>query len=129
MSKSPYDPKLREAAEQFNAMCKKYDCMAVCLLVSPTHAEFVNVLDPSWSVMRPEGPAGIRFRSKKEDFNSKEEQHESTEATTHGVTSIVEWSRQTNRMWSGILSTLQKHMKIFYKTWADEPDSIPGDGK
>lgn len=123
-----YDPKLREAAAEFTKLCEKYDCMAVTLFVSPTHAEFVNHFNPSWSVMKLESPNGLRFRSKKEDFSSKEEQHEKTEATAHGVTSIVEWSRKTNEAWANILNQLSKHMRILHSTW-DEPDSVPGDGK
>lgn len=61
--RKPYDPQLREAAEEFKRICEKYDCAGVVLFVSKTHSEFVNRIDPSWSVMRLEGP-GIRFRSK-----------------------------------------------------------------
>ncbi len=124
----PYDPKLREAAEDFKALCLKYDCMGVVLFVSPTHSEFVNELSPTWSVMHKEGEHGIRFRSKKADFPSKDAQHFATESTTHGVTSIVEWTRMTNNAWSGILSKLREHMKIMHSVW-DRPDSVPGDGK
>lgn len=126
--KKPYDPKLREAADEFRAICKKYDCMAACLFVSPSHAEFVNELSPSWSVMKYEGEKQIRFRSKKEDFPSREAQHHATEATAHGITSIVNWTRQQNAAWSGILLQLQQKAKIFYGVW-NKPDSVPGDGQ
>lgn len=126
--KKPYDPKLRKAAIEFSELCEKYDCMGVVLLVSPTHSEFVNHFNPSWSVMHLEPPNGLRFRSKKEDFNSKEEQHEKTEATAHGVTSIVEWSRKTNEVWTNILSQLSTQMTIIHSVWG-KPDSVPGDGK
>ncbi|HTL13092.1 MAG TPA: hypothetical protein VL588_11415 [Bdellovibrionota bacterium] len=129
---APYDPKLREAMLEFRALCAKYDCMGAILLVSRTHAEFGNVIDPTWSVMHfekdPEGGGrmAVRFRSKKEDFPSKEAQHEATEATAHGVTSIMNWARQTHDMWASLLTELQKHMKVFFTVW-DEPDSVPGD--
>lgn len=123
----PYDPKLREAAEEFAVLCAKYDCMGICLFVSPTHAEYVNEMSPSWSVMKREGQ-GFRFRSKRADFPSKEAQHEVTEATTHGVTSIVNWTRQQHAAWSGILGKLMEHMTIAYGVW-DKPDSVPGDGQ
>lgn len=126
--KTPYDPKLREAAEEFKALCGKYDCMGVMLLVSKTHAEFVNEVSPSWSVLRMEAPEAFRFRSKGEDFPSLEAQNEATEATAQGVTSIVEWSRQTHAGWSGILDQLRKHMRIMHAAWGD-PDSVPGDGR
>lgn len=125
---TPYDPKLREVAEEFKALCRKYDCAGVVLFVSPTHAEFVNHLEPTWSVVKLESPDRIRFRSKKEDFHSREEQHRCTEATAHVLTSIVEWSRQVNGSMRGVLEQLGKQMKIAWRVWGD-PDSIPGDGK
>lgn len=127
-TKKPYDPKLREAALEFEQLCKRYDCVGVALFVSKTHSEFINYLSPTWSVMKLEPPNGLRFRSKKEDFKSKEEQHENTNATAHALTSIVEWSRQINDVTRSILQQISKHMAVVWSTW-DKPDSTPGDGK
>jgi hypothetical protein len=124
----PYDPKLREAAEEFELLCKRYDVVGVCLFVSPTHSEFVNELSPSWSIMKIEDNRIIRFRSKRAEFPSKEAQYQATNATAHAVTSVVNWSRQTHGMWGNILYQLQSHIKIFYSIW-DKPDSTPGDGQ
>lgn len=125
----PYDPKLREAALEFESLCKKYDCMGSCLFVSKTHAEFVHAITPTWSVMwiEPEKHT-LRFKSKKEDFPSREAQHEATRSTTHGVTSFLNWSQQQAKQWSAVLETLRKHMTVVYEVW-NGPDSIPGDGK
>lgn len=124
--KKPYDPKLREAAEEFKAICKKYDCAGIVLFVSPTHAEFVNHFTPSWSVIKHvEG--GLRFRSKKEDFPSKETQDPHTNASVHMLTSMLEWSKQLNRNVTHLLTELRKHMTIVWSVWG-EPDSTPGDG-
>lgn len=127
-TKAPYDPKLREAAEEFKALCQKYDCAGVVLFCSPTHSEFVNYLSPSWSVMRVEPPNGLRFSSKRGDFATQEEQHRCTEATAHVLTSILEWSRQVNTSMRGVIEQLGKHMKIGWGVWS-APDSVPGDGK
>lgn len=124
----PYDPKLREASKEFTKICEKYDCMAVNLFVSPTHCEFVNHLHSSWSVIKMEEPNKIIFRSKKEDFKSKKEQHFHTQSSVHAVTSIVEWTRRTNEGWAELLNKLRKHMRILHSVWG-EPDSVPGDGK
>lgn len=128
MTKKLYDPKLRLAMREFDHICKKYDCMGIALLVSPTHSEFANRVEASWSVMRREPNGQIRFRAKKEDFKSKEDQHFHVESTVHGVTSIINWSRQTYGAWDELLAQLQTRMKIFYSIW-DQPDSVPGDGK
>lgn len=124
----PYDLSLRDAAEDFKSICREYDCMGIVLFVSPRHAEFVNHISPSWSLMRHDGNESIRFRSKREDFGSKEEQDLATLATTHGVCSIVEWSRITFEAWQGVLTQLREHMTILHRTW-EKPDSVPGDGK
>jgi hypothetical protein len=105
----------------------KYDCAAMVLMVSPTHAEVLNDLFPTWSVMKREGN-GLRFRSKREDFVTKEAQHQAAEATAHMLTSTVEWSRQLNANMRGVLEQLGRHMKIGWIAW-DKPDSSPGDGK
>lgn len=124
--KKLYDPKLREGADEFRALCEKYDCMGVALFVSPTHSEFVNRLDPSWSVMRMEDNHHVRFRSKAVDFPSKQAQDASTEATVHGVTSIIEWSEKLHENWLQVLMALRNHMTILHSKWGD-PDSVPGE--
>lgn len=126
--KKPYDQKLRDAAEEFKALCQKYDCAGVVLLVSPTNAEFVNHVNPSWSVLSMEGVDRIRFRSKREDWPTKEAQDAATNASVHMLTSIVEWSRQTNTAMRGVIDQLRPHMRIAWAAWG-KPDSVPGDGK
>lgn len=126
--KRPYDPKLREAAEEFRALCQRYDCAGVVLFVSPTNAEFVNHIHPSWSVATIEGNDRLRFRSKREDWPSKEAQDAATSASAHMLTSIVEWSRQVNTSMRGVIEQLRPHMRIAWAAW-DRPDSVPGDGK
>jgi hypothetical protein len=88
----------------------------------------VNHISPSWSVVKIEGPDRLRFRSKREHFETKELQEASTEASAHMLTSIVEWSRQVNAMMRSVLEQLEKHMRIVWSAWG-EPDSYPGDGK
>lgn len=122
-----YDPILKEAAEEFKELCKKYDIFGVTLLVSSSHAEFIHRIDPSWSCMKVDseikGGIGIIFKSKLEDFDSKEDQHEATESTIHALTSIVEWSRQMNNNFQKMLVDLSNHMRIAWKPWKD-PDSV-----
>lgn len=119
-----FDPQLREAAEEFKTICRKYDCAGVVLFVSPTHAEFVNHLHPTWSVARLERPNELRFRTMRADFPSKEEQDRCTNATMHMLTSTIEWSRQVNEMFRSIVAQLGRHMRVGWKTWGD-PDSLP----
>lgn len=127
--KKPYDPKLREAALEFEALCKKYDCMGSALFSSPTHSEYINYFQTSWSVISLESPTQLRLRSKLEDFGGdKAAQKKATESTLHALTSLVEWSRKTHEAYQSVIHQVGKHMRILWKTW-DTPDSIPGDGK
>ncbi len=117
-----FDPKLKEALEEIKPILRKYDCMAVMVLVSPTHSEFLNHIDASWSVMTFEhradgGEVGIRFRTKREDWPSKEAQNKATEASTHALTTFIEWSRITNGAFRSVIQQLGKHMKIAWSTW------------
>ncbi len=128
MKKKPYDPKLREVALEFEALCKKYDVAGFGLFVSPTHAEFMNHLTPSWSVVRIENGNTIRFRSTQADFKTKEAQKFSTEASVHMLTSSIEWSRKVNEAMRNVIVELGRHMQIMWAAW-NKPDSVPGDGK
>lgn len=129
METKPYDPRLREAAEEFNTLCKKYDCMGTVLFSSRTHSEFSTYLDASWSVFSVEEPGKIRFRSKIEDFGGdREAQKAATEDSLHALTSVVEWSRKINESYRFILKEVGKHVRVMWTAWG-APDSIPGDGK
>lgn len=125
LPKQLFDPELRKAAKELEAIAEKYDCAAVCLFVSKTHSEFINHITPEWSVLRREGPNGIRLRSKKEMFSSKEEQHRVTEASAHLLTSVFEWSRQVHSNFGKILEALGAHLNIMWRVWDDKPDSTP----
>jgi hypothetical protein len=124
MSKE-FDPKLKEAAEEINKILRKYDCNASMLLVSPSHSEYLFHIDSSWSTIKFDfGPEGekdgkyyLRFRSKKEDFPSKEAQHFATESTIHFLTSTLQWSMMVQKNMTSMLEMLKQHMKIFYKVW------------
>jgi hypothetical protein len=87
------------------------------LLVSPTHSEYLFHIEASWSVMKFEPGGRMRFRSKREDFKTKEQQHEMTEGSVHALTSFVQFGRMCQANMEGILDQLRKHMKIAYSVW------------
>ncbi len=124
-NKQSFDPKLKEAAEEIKAVLRKYDCNGSMLLVSPSHSEYVFHIDSSWSLMKfdfgPDGPRDgkyyIRFRSKKEDFPSKEAQHVATESTIHFVTSTLQWGSMVQRNMQSLMDQLRHHMRIAYEVW------------
>ena len=46
-----FDPKLRAAMKEIEAVCEKYDCGGIVSLTSKTHGEFRYVL-PKWAGIR-----------------------------------------------------------------------------
>ena len=133
--KTPYDPKLREAMEDIKAVLRKHDIMGCAVLASPTHSEFLCDPGASWSVARienvGEGRYGIRFRSKREDWPSKEAQDEATTATVHGIESIRWLNLKLHEQMGTLVETLRKHMSILTNVagMMGKPDSTPGDGQ
>ncbi len=114
--KQEFDPKLKTAAKEIEDILMKYDILASMLLVSPSHSEYLFHLKASWSVMTFDGMK-LRFRSKLEDFKSKEEQDKSTEASVHAITSFLQFGRMCERNMQLILEDLGKTMKIAYEVW------------
>lgn len=116
-----FDPKLKEALEEIKPILNKYDCMAAMVLVSPTHSEYLNHLTASWSVMKietsPGGESAIRFRSKLEEWPSKEAQRRATECSVHTITTVIEWTRMQNAAFRSVVQVLRSHMKIAWETW------------
>ena len=61
----------------------------------------------------------MRFRSKREDFNTKEEQQQKTEKTVHALTSFVQYGRMCQSNMEDILNHLRKYMTVAYEVWKD----------
>lgn len=114
------DPKLKEAIEEIKATLRKYDAMGAVILVSPSHSEYLNHIQASWSAMsfeEKDGSQGIRFKSKRADYPSKEAQEFATSSSCHALTTIVEWTRKTHDAYRSVLKQLNKHMTIVWETW------------
>lgn len=111
-----FDPKMKEAMAEIKAVIKKYDCAAFVLLNSPIASEFINDITPSWSVMRfdqsEKGEPAIRFRSKKGDFKTKEEQDYCTDRTVNFLYRFVEMMAHHFLAYEKLISQLKEHMEI-----------------
>lgn len=115
--KTEFDPKLKEAMREIEAIIKKYDCMASVIVVSPTHIEYKHVIEASWSVAKFEEPGVIRFKAKQHDFPSKEACHQAIEATVHGFSSFQQYGRKAEQVFGWVIERLGKEMTIIYETW------------
>jgi hypothetical protein len=118
MNKTAFDPKLKQAVEEIKIVLKKYDCNASIILVSPSHAEYLFHIDSSWSVMKFEdGQNAIRFRSKKDDFPSKEAQIFANQSTMHYLTSSLQFGLMCQKNMDTMLNELKKFMIIAWEVW------------
>lgn len=133
MNPVPYDPKLRAAMEEIKAVVAKHDCMALVILASQTHNEFLFEPETTWSLVKWEDRLNgkLRFRSKLEDHPSKEVQDRLTAATAHGLESMRWISLKNHEQLSQLHDALSKHMRILTNVapLMGRPDSVPGDGR
>lgn len=121
MSDTPYDSKLKEAMAEIQAILEKHDIAAHITLVSPTHGEFTYHF-PTWGVITPEEKndlTGFRFRSKREDFASKQAQLDATEVSVHVLFSLRDVAANTVIMMDAIATELRQHMEIDHVPFAD----------
>lgn len=73
----------RECMAEIMAVLKKYD-MAGAITVVDKQRSMFKYHFPTWSVAYVE-PNGLRLRSKKEDFGSRDEQRRASELTAHVI--------------------------------------------
>lgn len=76
-----YDPKLKEAAKDFTALCKKYDIAGYGVFVSETHGEFIYEMSPTWTAVTIDDNR-FRIRAKKDELG-KETRDRLVNGTVH----------------------------------------------
>ena len=83
----PSDPKLKEAMKEIVAVLEKYDIAGIAVIQSPSHAEWLNHISPSWScakMFEDERGTGIHVKALRKDYHT-EEAHRETVAATSGM--------------------------------------------
>jgi len=114
----PYDPDLKIAIEEIKAILDKFQISATVILNSPTHAEYLNYF-PVWSAIQFEkSKPMIKIRSKRKDFNSREEQHAILEASVGLIARARDISAQNFTMYHEIFKIMEKHMDIVHKSFS-----------
>jgi hypothetical protein len=79
-----YSPRLKRVMARITAILKAEDIAGYVVLHEPGFSEYLLAVEPSWSCLRMIGEAGIRLRSKLEDYGGdRERQHLEIEATTN----------------------------------------------
>lgn len=107
-----YDPKLKEIMPELTALFKKHNIGGYVVLCSGTHAEFKFMFEtPDWScVILQEN--GIRFRSKKEDWPSKEAQDSATEKSVNMIEAVQTVAGKCFVDCGEVMDILKEHIKM-----------------
>src|SRR5882724_6077941 len=88
------DQNLKLAMEEIKVMLRRHDCAAVVFLESKSHAEFLYHFSPTWSCVTLHEGGLCRFKSKREDYSSREEQHEVQEKSLGMLVSFGDLGRK-----------------------------------
>jgi hypothetical protein len=117
-----YSPKLKEAMAEIKAVLKKHDIAAHVLLHEPGYSEYLNAIEPSWSLIRIVDD-GIRVRSKLlEDFGGdKEAQHKASEATASLIRHFADVLYRDAEVFESLHAMLIKHWDITYSGGVHTP--------
>jgi hypothetical protein len=111
------DKRYRECMAEIVGVLRKYDMAAAVHLVSKERAMFRNHF-PTWSVITLE-EAGIRFRSKREDFPSLEAQKQAVELSAHIVLQLRDLAALTFGQMDKIAKMLEERFDVEHEGGKD----------
>lgn len=119
--KMQYDPKLKEAIAEIDAILTKHDIAAQITLCSQTHTEFAHRF-PTWSPLFISDEHKMRFRSKLADYPSQEAKDEAAGFGVHILASFREMAALHFGTMDKMLEMLSKHMEIEFDPIKIYPD-------
>lgn len=116
-----YDPVLKKAMKEIEKILIKHDIAGDVFLCSKTHAENRLFPSPSWSLLffekNEQGiPVHLRFRSKKENFASKDAQKEATEKTCHIVFQLRDFAAREFMFFDKLADGIQEKIHVDHKS-------------
>lgn len=112
-----YDPHLRKTIKSMIKKAKRENVAAFVIAVSPTHSE-IRLSFPPWTCITLEGN-GIRFRSKKSDFDSDSLQKKITEDSVHVLMQINDLCGMTHKYTDELITQFKKHFDIYHEPFKD----------
>jgi hypothetical protein len=111
------DPKLQEAINMIQLICRQYDLAGAIMLVSEHESAFTYPIYTTWNIVIEDEnlPLGVRFRiSSKEQ--GPERAHQLALGTGHMLHSLKDFGLQT-KVWMGdLITTLKKAGMTFHHT-------------
>lgn len=114
---SDTEKKYWECVLEIEAVLKKHDMAGAITVVSKERAGFKYHF-PTWSCINL-SETELRFRSKLEDYPSREAQHQATELSVHIILQMRDIAAQTFHMCETINKKLEEKMEIEHHPFAD----------
>lgn len=111
------DKPYRECVAEIVGVLKKYDMAGAVTVVSKERAMFKYHF-PTWSCIIL-GEDQLRFRAKRSEYPSVEEQHEAVELSTHIVLQMRDIAAQTFEVMETIHKALAEKFDIEHVSGAD----------
>ncbi|MBY0559894.1 hypothetical protein [Hyphomicrobium sp.] len=104
------DKRYQDCMAEIVAVLNKYDMGGYVIVVDKERTMF-RFEWPTWGVIRPTD-TGIRFRSKREDFPSREAQHKATELSVHTIVAMRDLCAQGFQAMESVFKMLSQHFDI-----------------
>ena len=112
------DKRYRECMAEIAAVLDRYDMAGAVTVVDKERAMFKYVF-PTWSCITING-AGVRLRSKRADYPTREAQHQAMELSAHILMQMRDIAAQTFGMCEEIAGAMAKEgITIEHKPYAN----------
>lgn len=112
------DKKYRECMAEISAILTKYDMAGAMTVISKERAMFKYQF-PTWSCISLGSNGELRFKSKRADYASVEEQREHVNLSAHIILQMRDIAAQTFAMCEHIEGELKKKFDIEHTSFAD----------
>lgn len=109
------DENMEAARLKIIAVLKEHDLMGAVCFAGKQRAGFFHEVSPTWSCARieetPEG-VGIRVKSKREDYESLEQQGEHVTSTVNGLLGMLHVNQHIGQMLTSLVTMIGTKMDI-----------------
>jgi hypothetical protein len=115
------DSDLSKTNDEIKALLESRDQAGICFFASPTHAEFLMCVSPSWTCIKlesnlPGGGYRLLVRSKAADYASKEEHTKVLSQTIGMLCGMVDLLNNMSDQLGGILEVIGGKVRFVNKT-------------
>jgi hypothetical protein len=85
-----YSPKLKMAMEEIKAVLSKHDIAGMIILHTPGFVEYLNKINPSYSILKIKDGEGFAFNAHSKHFGGDKEKRDKAAADTRNMIELFE---------------------------------------